>query len=122
MGRREELGSRIRDAVDKHSNNGSYSEMSQAFFGMDVAAHEHVEAYTSGVVQGWMYGTILPRLATLRAIAKAAHFDGTAVGLGWLVYGADYARVAIDEENFLRYYGNEQTLIAHRDADDALSD
>ena len=43
MGKREELGARIRDAVDKHSNNGSYSEMSQAFFGMDVAAHEHVE-------------------------------------------------------------------------------
>lgn len=111
MGRREELGSRIRDAVDKHSNNGSYSEMSQAFFGMDVAAHEHVEPYTAGVVQGWMYGTILPSLDTLRAIAKAAGFDGTVVGLQWLAYGSDYTNVAIDEESYLRYYGVERKLM-----------
>lgn len=111
MGIREELGARIRDAVDKHSNNGSYSEMSQAFFGMDVAAHEHVEPYTAGVVQGWMYGAILPSLETLRAIAKTAHFDGTSVGLSWLVFGADYAKHAVEEDEFLRFYGAERKLM-----------
>ena len=70
MGRREELGSRIRDAVDKHSNNGSYSEMAQYFFGLEVAAHERAEPYTPGVVQGWMYGSILPSLDTLRAMRR----------------------------------------------------
>jgi hypothetical protein len=111
MGKREELGARIRDAVDKHSNNGSYSEMSQAFFGMDVAAHEHVEPYTAGVVQGWMYGAILPSLETLRAIAKTAHFDGTSVGLSWLVFGADYAKHAVEEDEFLRFYDAERKLM-----------
>jgi hypothetical protein len=111
MGRREELGARIRDAVDTHSNNGSYSEMSQVFFGMEVAAHEGVEPYTAGVVQGWMYGTILPNLKTLLAIAKTAHFDGPAVGVAWLVYGADYVRLPIEEEEYLRYYGAGQNLV-----------
>jgi hypothetical protein len=109
MGRREELGARIRDAVDRHSNNGYYSEMAQAFFGMDVAAYEGVEPYTSGVVQGWMYGTILPRLATLRAIAAAASFDGTRVGLAWLVYGKEYATHTVREEDFLAYYWSDAT-------------
>ena len=85
--------------------------MAQHFFGLDVAAHEHAEPYTSGVVQGWMYGSILPTLDTLRAIAKAANFDGTAVGLPWLAYGNDYARVAIDEESYLRYYGADRKLM-----------
>lgn len=43
MGRREELGARIRDAADRHSNNASYNEMAQLFFGMEVAAHEGTE-------------------------------------------------------------------------------
>jgi hypothetical protein len=111
MGKREELGARIRDAVDRHSNNGSYSEMSQAFFGMDVAAHEHAEPYTAGVVQGWMYGSILASLETLRAIAKTARFDGTAVGLGWLVFGTDYAKYAVEEEDFLSYYDAERKFM-----------
>ena len=85
--------------------------MSQAFFGMDVAAPEHVEPYAAGVVQGWMYGTILPSLETLRAIAKAADFDGTPVGLGWLVFGSDYVKHAVDDEEFLRYYNAERKLM-----------
>ena len=114
MGRRAELGARIRDAVDKHSNNGSYSEMSQAFFGMDVAAHEGVDPYPVGVVQGWMYGTILPNLDTLRAIAKAAHFDGTVVGLAWLVYGAAYSEHPVEEKSFLQYYRDSGKLTMKR--------
>jgi len=112
MGRREELGTRIRDAVDKHSNNGSYSEMSQAFFGMDVAAHEGVDPYPAGVVQGWMYGTILPSLDTLRAIAKAASFDGTMVGLAWLVYGAEYGAHAVEDDAFQQHYRVERRLMS----------
>lgn len=111
MGRREDLGARINDAVDKHSKNGSHSEMSQGFFGMDVAVHEGVDPYTSGVMQRWMYGTILPSLDTLRAIAAAANFDGTAVGLGWLVYGAEYVNSVVAEDDFLRYYGSERMLM-----------
>jgi hypothetical protein len=109
MSRREELGARIRDALDRHSNNASYNEMAQAFFGMDVAAHEGTEPYTAGVVQGWMYGTILPQLDTLRAIAKAAGFHGTVVGLRWLVYGSAYAAHAVEPEEYRRFYEAEKT-------------
>ena len=108
--RREALGARIRDALDRHSNNASHNEMAQLFFGMEVAAHEHVEPYTAGVVQGWMYGSILPRLDTLRAIAKTAGFEGTAVGLRWLVFGNEYGAHAVDEREYLRYYEEEREL------------
>ena len=111
MSRREELGARIRDALDRHSNNGSYSEMAQAFFGMDVAAHEGTEPYTSGVVQGWMNGAILPSLATLNAIAKAGGFDQTVTGLRWLVYGNDYANHAVELKEYLEYYEGERSGI-----------
>jgi hypothetical protein len=63
------------------------------------------------VVQGWMYGTILPRLSTLRAMAAAAHFDGTLVGLGWLVYGADYPNHAVTDDEFQQYYRGENKLL-----------
>jgi hypothetical protein len=104
MGRREELGARIREAVDHHSQGGSYSEMCQTFFGLDVAAHERVEPYSNAVVQGWMYGSILPSLPTLRAIATTAGFDATQVGLRWLVYGSDYQDFALEETDFERFY------------------
>lgn len=58
-----------------------------------------------------MYGTILPSLDTLRAIAKAAGFDNTVVGLQWLAYGDDYTRFVIEEESYLRYYGAERKLM-----------
>lgn len=115
MSRREELGARIRDALDRHSNNASYNEMAQAFFGMDVAAHEGTEPYSAGVVQAWMYGTILPRIDTLRAIAKAAHFDETVTGMRWLVFGSDYTAFTrtsisrgVELAEYLRYYEEER--------------
>lgn len=104
MERREELGARIRDAVNEHLNNGSFSDMSLAFFGMDVAAHEGVDPYSADMVRGWMYGTIFPSLNALRAIVAAANVNSTRIGLGWLVYGTDDAKHAIENEDFLRYY------------------
>jgi hypothetical protein len=48
---------------------------------------------------------------TVRAIAKAAQIDGTTVGLGWLMYGGEYANHAVDEEDLRRFYRGEAKLM-----------